>query len=56
MAARVQELADPGTVMITQAVRDAAPALAERHRARDPLRVVLRGKSQDQTLYSLQPA
>lgn len=51
VAARVQELAEPGAVMITQAVRDAAPELAARHRAREPLRVVLRGKAHEQTLY-----
>lgn len=53
VAARVQELADPDGVRVTQAVRDAAPALAERYAERDPLRVVLRGKARDQTLYSL---
>jgi class 3 adenylate cyclase len=50
VAARIQALAEPGAVMITQRVHDAVPDLAERSRAE---RVVLKGKTQDQVLFRL---
>jgi len=53
VASRVQALAAPGTVMITQRVHDAVPDLAAQHESNLPDRVMLRGKTQDQPLFCL---
>jgi len=50
IAARIQEQAEPGTVMVTQHVREAVPDVLE---ARAPTRVALKGKTQDQLVFSL---
>lgn len=55
VAARVQALADAGTVVVTDAVRRAVPDLAGRP-ARTLEGVTLRGKTRNQVLHCLAPA
>jgi len=50
IAARIQELAEPGAVMITQRVREAVPEMPV---SRTQDHVVLKGRTQDQQLFSL---
>ncbi len=52
VAARIQALAEPGTVMITQGVHDAVPDLGAGHESRID-RVVLKGKAHNQPLFCL---
>ena len=50
IAARIQEQAEAGSVMVTQPVRQAVPDVPE---TRAPARVALKGKTQDQLVFSL---
>lgn len=53
VAARLQALAAPGAIMMTQRVQEAVP---DADTSRTPERVVLRGKARDQVLFSLPAA
>ena len=50
VAARIQELAEPGAIMVTQRVREAVPEMAV---VSTQDHVVLKGRTQGQPLYSL---
>ena len=52
VASRIQALAGPGAVMITQRVHELVPDLAAAHESRTD-HVVLKGKTQDQALFCL---
>ena len=53
IAARIQELAEPGTIMVTQRVHELVP---EASVTRQQDGVMLKGKTQGQQLFSLAPA
>ena len=52
VASRIQALAEPGTVMMTERVHEAVPDLVAKHELRID-RAVLKGKAQDQPLFRL---
>lgn len=56
VASRIQALAEPGAVMLTQRVRDAVPDLAAGNAVKKIDAVMLKGKARDQVLHSVAPA